>query len=40
MNDKFLIDTLVVYIKKEIALTFNPESILDFSSLKECHAQF
>ena len=36
MEDEFLLDNLVVYIKKEITENFTTDSILDdFRSLKE-----
>ena len=41
MEDEFLADNLVVNIEREIAKTFNSDSILeDFISLKESRAQF
>ena len=40
MRDRFLVNYLVVHIKKEIAGTFSTKSIvLDFCSMKECKAQ-
>ena len=41
MEDELLSDNLVVYIEREIAKNFTPNSILDdFRSLKECRLQF
>ena len=41
MEDEFLLDNLVVYIKKEIAKNFTTDSILDdFRSLRERRLQF
>ena len=41
MEDKFLADNLVVYIKKEISESFNSDLILhDFVSLRPRKMQF
>ncbi|KAK8349106.1 hypothetical protein V6Z11_A06G122600 [Gossypium hirsutum] len=41
LKDEFLIDNLVVYFKRDIAKTFDSDSIfIDFISLKEHRAQF
>jgi len=41
IKDEFLVNSLVVYIKKEIAKSFNLDSILDnYVSLKRCKLDF
>ena len=41
MENDFLMDSLMLYIEKDIALTFSLDSIIDdFEDLKECRVPF
>ena len=41
MENDFLMDFLMLYIEKDIALTFSLDSIIDdFEDLKECRVPF
>jgi hypothetical protein len=41
IKDKFLIDSLILYIKREIATTFSTDSIIDdFQDMKERKVPF
>ena len=41
MENDFLMDSLMLYIEKDIALTFSLDSIIDdFEDLKECRISF
>ena len=41
MEDKYLTDNVVVHIEKEIAETFDSDSIIDyFKALKKCKVAF
>jgi hypothetical protein len=41
MDDDFLVNSLVVYFEKDIAIQFNSNSIMDeFESLGNCRVRF
>ena len=41
MENDFLTDSLMLYIEKDIALTFSLDSVIDdFENLKECQVPF